>query len=182
MKGKDLMEGLSYLDDVYVQEAEDASIPKRRPGGKFIQWGALAACLCLLCVGAWQLGKINAPEKSEPQMENEADGQINEHMEPPVITEVPAETVPGEDSLHPDGIQEQEMVLVVDFWEKGSLYVRPEEQKGEPIQVVVDGQQPMPDEIKPGDRVTATVIAWDREKGILYVSDLTKLDKEGELQ
>lgn len=180
MKGKDLMEGLSFLDDSYVQEAEDAPDRKRRPGAVALKWGAVAACLCLLCVGAWQLGKPSAVEKSKPLMENEADGQINEHMEPPVTTEVPAETVHREDGLHPEGIQEQETVLVVDDWKEDSLYVYPEEQKGESVRVVMESGQMLPEDIKAGDRVAAAVTAWDREKGILYVSDMTKLDKEGE--
>ena len=46
MNGKELLEALSYIDEELLAEAD---LPAQRNGWR--QWGALAACLCILILG-----------------------------------------------------------------------------------------------------------------------------------
>ena len=48
MNGQDLLKGLSYVNDVFV-EAAGAEKPRRKPWGK---WLLTAACVCVLLVGS----------------------------------------------------------------------------------------------------------------------------------
>ena len=47
MSGKDLFEGMSYVDERFVDEAENKSYPKRVVS-PWLKVASMAACLCLL--------------------------------------------------------------------------------------------------------------------------------------
>ena len=52
MNGKDILQGMSFISDELVQEADSQPIRKRNPWKK---WLPLAACLCLILGGAFSI-------------------------------------------------------------------------------------------------------------------------------
>ena len=54
MSGKDLFEGMSYVDERFVDEAENKSFPKRIVS-PWIKVASMAACLCLIIFSLYSL-------------------------------------------------------------------------------------------------------------------------------
>lgn len=49
MSGKDLFDGMSLIDERYIDEAENARLPRRMDS----PWLRMAACLCLVLLSLW---------------------------------------------------------------------------------------------------------------------------------
>ena len=74
MTGLEILEGLSYVDPRFIAEAENARPGTATPWRK---WLSLAACLCILVVGAFAFGQmlplsskdafVAAPEAAAPE-------------------------------------------------------------------------------------------------------------------
>lgn len=157
MNGKDLMEGLSHLDEAYIAQAASA---ERRRSVRFFPYAMAAACLCLLCVGAWQLwGRDLAGGPKTEHLQVEFEGEN-------------AENPAGPSDGTPWACPGEQVELVVDHWEKGICYLRVPEQKEDLIPAVLQEGVPVPESIQSGSLVTVTVAAWDPENGILYVSKI----------
>ena len=105
MSGKDLFEGMSYVDARFVDEAENKTLPKRVVS-PWIHAAAMAACLCLILFSLYNLqpylrGKTEgiategaADAMPEGAMQEQVDlesqeSQINTPAEGP-INEVPS--------------------------------------------------------------------------------------------
>lgn len=58
MRGKNFLDKMELVDSGYVEEADTKSI-KKKP--RWIKWGAMAACLCLVVVGAFIWKQSAAP-------------------------------------------------------------------------------------------------------------------------
>ena len=76
MTGQELFHALSFVDERYIAEAESAKLGARIPWVKVL---SVAACLCILIVGAFALDNIGhkgateaAPEAAAPQAAPEA--------------------------------------------------------------------------------------------------------------
>ena len=54
MSGKDLFEGMSYVDERFVDEAENKTLPKRIVS-PWIKLASMAACLCLIIFSLYNL-------------------------------------------------------------------------------------------------------------------------------
>ena len=54
MSGKDLFEGMSYVDERFVDEAENKTLPKRVVS-PWIKVASMAACLCLIIFSLYNL-------------------------------------------------------------------------------------------------------------------------------
>ena len=54
MSGKDLFEGMSYVDERFVEEAEHRTLPKRVVS-PWIKVASMAACLCLIIFSLYNL-------------------------------------------------------------------------------------------------------------------------------
>lgn len=66
MTGLEIMEGLSYVDEKYIQEAETATL------GRNTQWMKVlsaVACLCILVVGAYAYRQANMKSESAMDLE-----------------------------------------------------------------------------------------------------------------
>ena len=50
MRGNELLEKMELVDPAYVAAA-DAPVKKGTP--RWLRWGAMAACLCLVIGGIW---------------------------------------------------------------------------------------------------------------------------------
>lgn len=57
MSGKDLFDGMSYVDDRFVDEAETRMIPKRAIS-PWIKVASMAACLCLILFSIYNLNQF----------------------------------------------------------------------------------------------------------------------------
>lgn len=55
MTGQEIMAGLSYVDERFIQEAETATLSRNTPWMKVL---SVAACLCILIVGAFSMGEF----------------------------------------------------------------------------------------------------------------------------
>lgn len=74
MTGLELLEGLSFVDERFIQEAENARLGRSIP---WMKWLSVAACLCILIVGAFAFGQmlpqrakdafVAAPEAAAPE-------------------------------------------------------------------------------------------------------------------
>ena len=70
MTGLEIMEGLSYVDEKYIQEAETATL------GRNTQWMKVlsaVACLCILVTGVYAHQQMNMKSESAMEMEPAAD-------------------------------------------------------------------------------------------------------------
>lgn len=105
MTGQELFGALSFVDERYIAEAETANLRVKLPWTKVV---SVAACLCILIVGAFALENIGHKGATESMAEAEAAApaetlaEAPEEAAPPMqdemITESAAEavTIPGE--------------------------------------------------------------------------------------
>lgn len=108
MSGKELFEGMSYVDDRFVDEAETRMIPK----GEISPWmkvASMAACLCLILFSVYNLNQFlnrgamegltgeSAADQAWPG-EGQEDGQesVMEQESLESITASPGDTPAGE--------------------------------------------------------------------------------------
>ena len=68
MSGKDLFEGMGYVDERFVDEAENKTLPKRA-NSPWIKVASMAACLCLIIFSLYNL-------QTHLRGETEAVGQV----------------------------------------------------------------------------------------------------------
>ena len=68
MSGKDLFEGMSYVDERFVDEAENKTLPKRIVS-PWIKIASMAACLCLIIFSLYNL---------QPYLRGETEGIAGE--------------------------------------------------------------------------------------------------------
>ena len=68
MSGKDLFEGMSYVDERFVDEAENKTLPKRVIS-PWIKVASMAACLCLIIFSLYNL---------QPYLRGETEGITGE--------------------------------------------------------------------------------------------------------
>lgn len=62
MTGQEIIAGLSYVDDRFIQEAETATLSRNTPWMKVL---SVAACLCILIVGAFAMGEFGLKGATE---------------------------------------------------------------------------------------------------------------------
>ena len=96
MRGKDLLEGMSYVDERFVEEAEFHSFPQKRTN-LWIRVASVAACLCVIVFALYQL-KLQAPPAAPGSVApgSAAPGNIPEENDPGFETpgEIPASKAP----------------------------------------------------------------------------------------
>lgn len=59
MRGNEFLDKMELIDPAYIEAAD---IQPNKKKSVWVKWGAMAACLCLLLVGAFALGSEKAPE------------------------------------------------------------------------------------------------------------------------
>lgn len=89
MKGKDLISGMNFVDERFVNEAETATVAKAQKTPKMQKyWGAVAACLCLVVVGTTVF--FNNPGSSDNSTEHGSGisqgGIVQEGVDPVVAS------------------------------------------------------------------------------------------------
>ena len=91
MSGKDLFEGMSYVDERFVDEAENMTLPKRIVS-PWIKVASMAACLCLIIFSLLQLRPSPAPEAPGSVEDAMPDGILEDEKES--ISQEPAIAAP----------------------------------------------------------------------------------------
>lgn len=88
MTGLELLEGLSFVDERFIQEAENARLGRSIP---WMKWLSVAACLCILIVGAFAFGQMlpqrakdafEAAPEAAPEMNDKAEAAVSEECAP----------------------------------------------------------------------------------------------------
>ena len=91
MNGKDLFEGMSYVDERFIDEAETRSYPRTH----WLKAAALAACLCLILFGLYVPGNPIAIEGGIAQDEETVPAGVESMGSQGVPEESPVEEVPS---------------------------------------------------------------------------------------
>ena len=188
MSGKDLFEGMSYVDDGFVHEAEYNAFPKPRVS-LWIKAASMAACLCLILFCISNMGPWMAPEDPGSVADTAPNGSLADPMEQESNVFVPGEIPTGEvpsvilcvEEMTATGFIGTVAELVdTDIFEIGmELNV-----------VVADGTR---HEVADGDHgnvadsktdysgsyVMVQFIAYDRETGTIVVNIIQEIPKEG---
>lgn len=88
MTGTELFEALSFVDETYIQEAENANLGRNTPWMKVL---SVAACLCILLTGVYAYSRMQSKSAMESMAEPEAAAQeaVEEEAAP---AEAPAAT------------------------------------------------------------------------------------------
>lgn len=84
MTGHEILEGLSFVDERFIAEAETAVLGRNTP---WMKWLSVAACLCILLVSAFAMGEFGSKGTMECIDEYEAAAP-----EAAIEEAVPAET------------------------------------------------------------------------------------------
>ena len=116
MTGLELLEGLSFVDERFIQEAENARLGRSIP---WMKWLSVAACLCILVVGAFAFGQMlpqrakdafEAAPEAAPEMNDKAEAAVSEECAPeaaeiPVGSQPVASAVLRVTKLREDGFE-----------------------------------------------------------------------------
>lgn len=181
MNGKDLLEGMSYVDEQLVDEAETGVIrgASRRV---WMRWASLAACLCVVVVGAFVYRNFYGSGITETTGEITPTGATEAA---PMPTEAMTEAMaypPASEAAIPSAI------LRVESWlEDGFAGVveevsnMPELAEGEQVFVVIgeDAMVQLPYyENDPNGTVRVEVLpyTYDVENNTLYVELVTPIE------
>ncbi len=91
MNGKDLFEGMSYVDERYIEEAESKAFPRTH----WARTAALAACLCLILFSLYSLRDPIASEGSAAQDEVTQPAGVESYGALGVPGNSPSEEIPS---------------------------------------------------------------------------------------
>ena len=80
MSGKDLFEGMSYVDERFVDEAESSAFPKPRVS-PWIRVASMAACLCLILIGLYHIQPRLAPDDPGSVADTAPNGSLEDPQE-----------------------------------------------------------------------------------------------------
>ena len=92
MTGNDLFDGMSYVDERFVDEAEKAALPKRMIS-PWIKAVSMAACLCLVLFSLHTLFPELAPEDPGSVADTAPNGSLTD----------PQEQLPQDSNIGPPG-------------------------------------------------------------------------------
>ncbi len=154
MNGKELLEGLTGIDDGYIQEAQDPQ-PVRLP---WLRWSAVAACLCLVLALLPQLPRSSDNQAEDSHSAAETAAHVDPesytfgckyirvgHMDPMVYPE--ARVIRSRTEL--DALQIDEAVIYTamtyteEFFEKYDLLVIQKEENSGSIRHECNGLRPL---------------------------------------
>ena len=191
MTGQELFHAMSFVDERYVQEAESAKLSSGIPWMKLL---SVAACLCILLVGAFALEHIGykgaeaeaapeaAPEAAAPEAAPEAaEPEAAPLMPEEAFSESAAEEEGATDELQHVEVARLRVVEIVEGvgFEAVVLADEPMEVDTQ-VRVIVDPSKvPGADKdaygggflaVEEGDILETTDAAYDPELNVLYVS------------
>lgn len=186
MSGKDLFEAMSHVDERYVHEAENSTISKRNVV-PWMKWAAVAACLCLILLGAYNLYELDVqgtntgitsgntpgggvPVDTFPATGGQYGTVLQTPAQPPV-GEVPSVI------LRVDGVTENGFVGTVAQLVDTDIF-----EVGMELKVQVAEGTENQEHLKPGNHVMVQFIEYDRENAIIVIDviDAVEVSEKGE--
>lgn len=192
MSGKDLFEGMSYVDERFVDEAEHKTLPKRIVS-PWIKVASMAACLCLIIFSLYNLQPYLRGETEGAARQEAADAMPEDNVENEAGEEskesaivAPAEGAVGEVPsviLYVDEMTDAGFIGTVDELVDTDIF-----EIGMELNVVVadgtrhetaDGNPSMSEDFKTdysGSYVMVQFIEYDRETGTIVVNMIQEAD------
>ena len=184
MSGKDLFEGMSYVDEHFVDEAENKSYPKRIVS-PWIKVASMAACLCLIIFSLYNLqpylrgetGSMAGQEVADGMPEGENDLEKKDDSQYGVI-EVPEDAVATR--------APETMIRVLKLTETGFVGTVQNNggftvfDDGTEITVTVDLETNpdfKPEDYEIGDLLHVIYTTWDKDKRTIIASILGVVDE-----
>ena len=193
MTGQELFHALSFVDERYIAEAETAKLGARIPWVRVL---SVAACLCILIVGAFALENIGykgaeseaAPQAAPPAAPEAAPEAMPEAApeEAPPMPEAAPEAAPeyAAEEKRPGELHEVPYVRlrVVKRLNEGGFEAVAEaaEEMEMDTQVKVsikEGMEWNPDDVVEGAVFEAWDSAYDPERNILYVTQIQLVEE-----
>ena len=180
MSGKDLFEGMSYVDERFVDEAENKTLPKRIVY-PWIKVASMAACLCLIIFSLLQLRPSPAPEAPGSVEDAMPDGILEDEKES--ISQEPAIAAP-EDA--PATRAPETMIRILKLTETGFVGTVHDNggfnvfEHGTEITVTVDLETDPnfnPEDYQIGDLVHVMYTDWDVNDRTMVASILGIVDE-----
>lgn len=176
MSGKELFEGMSYVDERYVDEAEQKTIAKRVMS-PWIKMASMAACLCVILFSLYNLrqnwefggteGATGEAEEARPESAVESEMGMGEQESASIADEAPASRAP------------EMMVRILEVTETG--FIGNVEnmsgftvfEDGTQITVTVDLETDSdfdPEAYEPGDLILVMYTSWDENEKTIVAS------------
>ena len=121
MTGQELLAGLSFVDERYIAEAETARLGRNMPWMKIL---SVAACLCILMVGALALGEFGhkgAMEEAAAPAAPQAMPEAAPEEAPMQDRETSEEAAPREEEVEAEAAPEPPAVVEEDPIPAGEL-------------------------------------------------------------
>ena len=183
MSGKDLFEGMSYVDERFVDEAENKTLPKRVIS-PWIKLASMAACLCLIIFSLYNL-------QPYPRGETEGAGQEAADAMPEGVLEDEKEQVSQESLTDVPGeagaVRAPEtMIRITEVTESGFIGTVENNgsftafEDGTEITVTFDPETDLnfkPEDYKIGDLVHVMYTEWDVDERTMVASILGIVDE-----
>ena len=183
MSGKELFEGMSYVDERFVDEAEHKTIAKHATS-RWIKVASMAACLCLILFSTyklipywdWNATEQAAGEAAEaiPEGAIEQEMGMEEKESAEIADEAPASRAP------------EMMVRIQELTETGFIGTVQNNggfmvfEDGTQITVTVDPETDpdfTPEKYKTGDLVYVMYTSWDEDELTIVASILGIVDE-----
>ena len=183
MSGKELFEGMSYVDERFVDEAEHKTIAKHATS-RWIKVASMAACLCLILFSTyklipywdWNATEQAAGEAAEaiPEGAIEQEMGMEEKESAEIADEAPASRAP------------EMMVRIQELTETGFIGTVQNNggfmvfEDGTQITVTVDPETDpdfTPEKYKTGDLVYVLYTSWDEDELTIVASILGIVDE-----
>ena len=183
MSGKELFEGMSYVDERFVDEAEHKTIAKHATS-RWIKVASMAACLCLILFSTyklipywdWNATEQAAGEAAEaiPEGAIEQEMGMEEKESAEIADEAPASRAP------------EMMVRIQELTETGFIGTVLNNggfmvfEDGTQITVTVDPETDpdfTPEKYKTGDLVYVMYTSWDEDELTIVASILGIVDE-----
>lgn len=183
MSGKELFEGMSYVDERFVDEAEHKTIAKHATS-RWIKVASMAACLCLILFSTyklipywdWNATEQAAGEAAEaiPEGAIEQEMGMEEKESAEIADEAPASRAP------------EMMVRIQELTETGFIGTVLNNggfmvfEDGTQITVTVDPETDpdfTPEKYKTGDLVYVLYTSWDEDELTIVASILGIVDE-----
>lgn len=192
MTGKDLFEGLSYVDERFVEETEKTPLPKPVVS-PWIKVASMAACLCLIIFSLYNL-QVYRPSETESVAAQDAenampeaafeDGKEQAAQEPTVYSadEAPAAIAPEA----PAAIAPELMVCIQQLTETGFVGTVQNNggfivfSDGTEITVIIDLETDPdfnPQDFEIGELVHVMYTSWDKDARTIVASILGIVDE-----
>lgn len=197
MTGQDLLHGLSFVDERFIAEADTAVLSRKIPWMKVL---SVAACLCILIVGAFALENMGhkseteaAPAAAAPEAMQESATEAAPPMpaEEECITEAAEGEIPYGELQHVP----QATLQIVKVLDDGSFEAVVEAVTREPtplelgmqVKMVIDPSK-IPGETREIQNDLSKILvdakvriengAYDAEKNILYAAEVFFAEEE----